>query len=242
MGSETLGLSSASQLQSRVSLGREKEWVTNYTAGPERMQGTGSRRPPLASSAPPGLPRRPFISWFQEHVWVLPALFVPEARFSGDWLSRVGARGRRARVPQRPGLLGFGRGLEVPVLSRRVPRPQASGRWQPRQRLGVRCLEEAVLGEDGCFPGLQPLREPTPQPLAPRCWESRWWPRAGRRAAQTAASPQRRAGVIHPSNGLGCGEWGRLWGADQQDRKSTAADLPHPPGPRALLASSSPYG
>lgn len=36
--------------------------------------------------------------------------------------------------------------------------------------------------------------------------------------------------MIHPSNGLGCGESGRLWGADQQDRKSTAADLPHPPG------------
>ena len=158
------------------------------------MQGTGFRRPPLASSAPPGLPRRPFTSWFQEHVWVLPALFVSEVRFSEDWLSRVRARGRRARVPQWPRLLGFGRGLEVPVLSRRVPRPQASGRLQPRQRLGVPYLSEAVLAEDGFFPGLQPLREPTPPPLAPCCWESRWWPRAGRRAAQTAASLQRRAG------------------------------------------------
>lgn len=35
LGSETLGLRSARRLQSRVSLGREREGVTDYTAGPE---------------------------------------------------------------------------------------------------------------------------------------------------------------------------------------------------------------
>lgn len=194
------------------------------------MQGTGSRRPPLASSAPPGLPRRPFTSWFQEHVWALPALFS-EARFSGDWPSRVGARGRRARVPQWPRLLGFGRGLEVPVLSRRSLDLKHLGGCSPDSASGCPACRRRCWGRMAAFQASSLYGSRRPHPLPPAAGKVG----GGRGRAGGLPRPLRHPsggrGVIHPSNGLGCGEWGRLWGGGPAGPEIGCCRPPQPPYP-----------
>lgn len=193
MGSETLGLRSARRLQPRVSLGQEKEGVTDYTAGPEwcRVQGPGAH--PWPAPRRWSFPGDPSLPGSRSTCGCcLPSSFL-KLVFLGTGCLELGRGG--AVVGSRSGLAFSGLGGDLKFQS-------SPGGSLDLKHLGG-CSPDSASGcsacrrrcwEDGCFPGLQPLREPTPPPLAPRCWESRWWPRAGRRAAQTAASPERRAG------------------------------------------------
>lgn len=167
---------------------RGEERRASGLAGPERRACRGPA-PALGQLRSAGLPARPFTSWFQQHVWVLPALCVPEAglsvprpasSFSWGLGSRAGARGLRAQIPQWPRFPRFWLGVEAAVASRRAPRPQASCR--PDCGPGCPAWVRWCWAGMAAFQALLPLRELMPPPRAPCCWESRWWPRAGGRA------------------------------------------------------------
>lgn len=226
-------------------------WAAERRASASRLAPSDrvNRNPASALARPRAArcPARPFTSWLQEHVWVLPNVCAPDAALSVparpassfSWGlgitglgSRARARGLRARVPQWPRPPGF-----RPVVGAALPPgespAQASGAaalTAPPGALPVRGYREGLAA----FQNLptSPLADPPTPPRAPCCWESRWRPRAG--CPDHCVTQRRALGDSFRSNGPGCGEAGRSRGPGQQGRKWTAA-FPAPRATRILL-------
>lgn len=239
MGSETLGLRSVSRLQSRVSLGREKEGVTNYTAGPERCRVQGPGAHPWPAPRHRGFPGDPSFPGSRSTCGCcLPSSFL-KLVFLGTGCRELGRGG--AVLGSRSGLAFSDLGGDLKFQSSpggSLDLKHLEG-GSPDSASGCAACRRRCWGRTAAFQASSLYGSRRPHLLPPAAGKVG----GGRGRAGGLPRPLRHPsggrGVIHPSNGLGCGEWGRLWGADQQDRKSTAADLPHPPGPRALLASLS---
>lgn len=198
--------------------------------------------PTLASSSPPGLPARPFTSWFQEHVWVLPALCVPEAvlsvhppaAFLGEdsgvagWDEEASCAGPAVAWPSR-----VRRELRVQSPPEESPDLEHLGDCSPDCAPGCSACRRWYWDRMAAFQASSPYRSRCPHPLPPAAGKvGGGRGRAGRRAAQTTASPQRRAvGDSSRSNGPGRGGGGGGCGGRTS---GTGSGLPPSP---ALQAS-----
>lgn len=158
------------------------------------------------SAGRPGPAPRSFTSWSQEHVWAPPALCALEAPLSvlpsaASLLWGLGVTAWGRGTP-RVGPVAASTSVTLPGRQENpLPRPGACG--------GPGALRLGGRGWLVSRPIHSCLRPATPSRV-PCCWESRRWPQAGGRAAQTTASPQWRAVVGDSStNGPGCG-WGRV--------------------------------
>lgn len=170
--------------------------------------------PSDGGSGVPGSPWGQFLATSHflilEHVRAQPAPLLPGAVHSVPpassflfWGLRVTGWGSGARVPRWPRLAQFQRGAGAAASLSGVPRAQASEGCSPD------CAPVPCWGERGCLLSRpsRPYVSQDPHPVVPCCWESRWWPRVARRAAQTTASPQRCDSSPVTAQGVARGGW-----------------------------------